>query len=223
MLKILSKFVLTIFPSVAASVIGAYIAHNYINARPAERASAVAAAASRTDDARADDSEIGGLPNVIAIPVNAKVATEASGATSEPPQRSATFSAPERMPASRERRSAVHMRTAHTVKRTSTSEHARGVASATPLPQAGPVVMPAVDLVPPAQTEAVTAAAPANAASGAARADSGRFMPSVEIPLLKRLASFSNDVETELVSRTMSTADDIATAAKSAFRVVMPR
>lgn len=49
MLKLVSKFAMDIFPSVIATILGAYIVNHYINTRPAAEASATAAAVSSAD------------------------------------------------------------------------------------------------------------------------------------------------------------------------------
>jgi len=62
MMKILSKFALDIFPSVIATIIGAYIVNHYIVAKPAPEAPAAVAsapsAATGTPEAAADTSNI---------------------------------------------------------------------------------------------------------------------------------------------------------------------
>ena len=54
MLKLVSKFAMDIFPSVLATIIGAYIVNHYINTRPAADAPATAAAVSSVDPKKAN-------------------------------------------------------------------------------------------------------------------------------------------------------------------------
>lgn len=241
MLAFISKFVLNIFPSVAASVIGAYIVHNYIYAKPAEPPPAVAASALAST---ADDVAMGRVPSIMAIPVNAKVAeAEAPVVARERAEPDTIASTTEKTATGRDKHSAVHARNARLIARaagerlgvanrgrrpaeTSLSQRERLQASnaATPAARSGPILMPAVDLVPGEHTG--EAADPSRIAmnSGSMRADPVRIFPAAaEVPFVKRLASLSNDVETKLVSQTLSTADDIVTVAKSAFHTVMPR
>lgn len=217
MLKLVSKFVLNIFPSVAASVIGGYIVHNYIYARPAAPVPAVTAA---TAEAVGGD----GSPFAAPIPVSAKV-VEAETPTASQPRPT-----PEAMPSRTIHRPArtvgerlgVARRGGHSVVLASQRERvpARGAAS----PVAAPVLMPALDLVPEPQrvessvgTEVDTAAAPT-------RADPDRLIPRVaELALIRRLSALSSDVETMLVSQTQSAADGVVTTAKSVFHAMLPR
>jgi hypothetical protein len=237
MLAFVSKFVLNIFPSVAASVIGAYIVHNYIYVKPAEPPRAVAASAVAS---KAVDVVVGHEPSIMPIPVNAKVAeVEAPAVARERAESDAIASTSDKTATGRDKHSAVHMRSAHALARaaserpavanragrsaetqTSQRERVQANSPATPAARSGPILMPAVDLVPDEQV-GEAAVQPRIAAT---RADPVRILPSTsEMPLMKRLASFSNDVETKLVSQTVSTADDIVTAAKSAFHTMMPR
>ena len=234
MLKFISKFVLNIFPSVAASVIGAYIVHNYITAKPAEPppAATASAVAPKSDSAGMDDGV-----SVMPIPVNAKVAeAEAPAVVPERANRESTA-------IGRDRHNAVHVRSAHALARsararlglvdhagrpaeTSTSqrEHVQASNAVIPAARSGPIVMPAVDFVPDEQGGQATDQPRAGMSSSSTPAGPMRILPSTtEMPLMKRLASFSNDVETKLVSQTLSTADDIVTVAKSAFHTVVPR
>lgn len=237
MLAFISKFVLNFFPSIAASVIGAYIVHNYINAKPAEPLPAVTASAVTSKA----DVAVGREPSIIPIPVNARVAeAEAPVVARERAESDAIASTSDKTATSRDKHSAVHVRNTHVLARatserlgithrsnsrsaeTSAAQRERVQASnaATPTTRSGQILMPAVDLVPDEQV-AEAAIQPQIAAT---RADPVRILPAAsEMPLMKRLASFSNDVETKLVSQTLSTADDIVTAAKSAFHTVMPR
>lgn len=236
MLTFISKFVLNIFPSVAASVIGAYIVHNYIYVKPAVPTPAVAAS---TVASHANDDAMGRGPSIMPIPVNAKVAeVEAPTVARERAELNAIAVASEKAATSRDRHSAVHVQSAHTVARAASErlgvahrgsraetqpaqrERIQASNAVTATPRSGPILMPAVDLVPDEQVgEAVV-----HPRVDATRADPVRILPTAaEMPLMKRLASFSNDVETRLVSQTLSTADDIVTAAKSAFHTVMPR
>lgn len=236
MLTFVSKFVLNIFPSVAASVIGAYIVHNYIYVKPAERPPAVAASvASKADEAVVDRG-----PSIMPIPVSADIAEAETHAVARERAETDTIASASDKTASRDKHSAVHMRNAHVLARaaserlgiahrrdnrsaeTPAAQRERVQASnlATPVVRSGPILMPAVDLVPDAQV----GDAAVQPQVEATRAGPVRILPSAsEMPLVKRLASFSNDVETKLVSQTLSTADDIVTAAKSAFQTVMPR
>lgn len=236
MLKFISKFVLNIFPSIAASVIGAYIVHNYINAKPAEPPPVVTASALAP---KADDGEVGRAPSIMPIPVSAKVA-EAPAVARERAEPDTIASTSDKTATSRDKHSAVHVRSAHVLARAASErlgiahrgnsrpaetsaaqrERVQASAAATATPRSGPILMPAVDLVPDGQI-GEAAVQPRVATT---RADPVRILPvAAELPLMKRLASFSNDVETKLVSQTLSTADDIVTAAKSAFHTVMPR
>lgn len=236
MLAFVSKFVLNIFPSVAASVIGAYIVHNYIYVKPAEPPPAIAASvASKADEAVVDRG-----PSIMPIPVSADIAEAETHAVARERAETDTIASASDKTASRGKHSAVHMRNAHVLARaaserlgiahrrdnrsaeTPAAQRERVQASnlATPVVRSGPILMPAVDLVPDAQV----GEAAVQPQVEATRAGPVRILPSAsEMPLVKRLASFSNDVETRLVSQTLSTADDIATAAKSAFHTVMPR
>lgn len=237
MLTFVSKFVLNIFPSVAASVIGAYIVHNYIYVKPAEPPRAVAAS---TVASKAVDVVVGHEPAIMPIPVNAKIAeVEAPAVARERVETDTIASTSEKTATSRDKHSAVHMRSAHTLARAAGErsavvnragrsaetlaaqrERVQANSLATPAARSGPILMPAVDLVPDEQV----GEAAVQPRVDATRADPVRILPSAsEMPLMKRLASFSNDVETKLVSQTLSTADDIVTAAKSAFHTVMPR
>lgn len=236
MLAFVSKFVLNIFPSVAASVIGAYIVHNYIYAKPAEPPPAVAASvASKADDAVVDRG-----PSIMPIPVSAKVAEAEAAAVARERAESDTIASTSDKTASRDKHSALHTRNAHVLARAASERlgiaHRRDNRSAetpaaqrervqagnvaTPVVRSGPILMPAVDLAPEAQV----GDGAVQPRVDATRAGPVRILPSAsEMPLVKQLASFSNDVETRLVSQTLSTADDIVTAAKSAFHTVMPR
>lgn len=237
MLTFISKFVLNIFPSVAASVIGAYIVHNYIYVKPAEPTPAVAVSAVAS---KADDVAMGRAPSIMPIPVNAKIAeAEAPAVARERAEPDTIVPASEKTATGGDKHSAVHVRSAHTLARPASErlgvahrgsrvaetpaaqrERIQASNAATATARSGPILMPAVDLVPDEQV-GEAAAQPRVAAT---RADPVRVLPSTsEMPLIKRLASFSNDVETKLVSQTLSTADDIVTAAKSAFHTVMPR
>lgn len=236
MLKFISKFVLNIFPSIAASVIGAYIVHNYIYVKPAEPPPAVTASALAPI---ADDGEVGRAPSIMPIPVSAKAA-EAPAVARERAEPDTIASTSDKTATSRDKHSAVHVRSAHVLARAASErlgiahrgnsrsaetsaaqrERVQASAAATAAPRSGPILMPAVDLVPDEQA-GEAAVQPRIAAT---RSDPVRILPAAtEMPLMKRLASFSNDVETKLVSQTLSTADDIVTAAKSAFHTVMPR
>ena len=70
MLKYITKFAMDILPSVAATIIGAYIVNHYIVAKPDTPAAAVASSADpktevKTDarpDAKPSASVVGGLP-----------------------------------------------------------------------------------------------------------------------------------------------------------------
>ena len=53
MLKLVSKFAMDIFPSVIATILGAYIVNHYINAKPPADAAATAAAVSTVDPKKA--------------------------------------------------------------------------------------------------------------------------------------------------------------------------
>ena len=236
MLAFVSKFVLNIFPSVAASVIGAYIVHNYIYVKPAEPPPAVAASvASKAHEAVVDRG-----PSIMPIPVSADIAEAETHAVARERAETDTIASASDKTASRDKHSAVHMRNAHVLARaaserlgiahrrdnrsaeTPAAQRERVQASnlATPVVRSGPILMPAVDLVPDAQV----GDAAVQPQVEATRAGPVRILPSAsEMPLVKRLASFSYDVETRLVSQTLSTADDIVTAAKSAFHTVMPR
>lgn len=237
MLTFISKFVLNIFPSVAASVIGAYIVHNYIYAKQAEPPPVVAASAvaSKPVDVAVDHE-----PAIMPIPVNVRVVeAEAPAVARERAESDTIASTSEKTATSRDKHSAVHMRSAHTLARAASErlgvvhrgsratgtpaaqrERIQASNAATGLPRSGPILMPAVDLVPDPQVGEATVLPPV----AATRTDSVRILPAAaEVPLMKRLASFSNDVETKLVSQSLSTADDIVTAAKSAFHTVMPR
>ncbi len=238
MLTFISKFVLNIFPSVAASVIGAYIVHNYIYVKPAVPPPAVAAstAASKTDDVA-----MGRVPSIMPIPVNAKLAEAETPVVAreraEPDTIVATF---EKTATNRDKHSAVHMRSAHTLARaagerlgvanrrsaetSSQRERLQASNAATPAAPSGPILMPAVDMVPDERIGEAADPSRIGMTASQTRADPVRIFPAaVEMPFVKRLASLSNDVETKLVSQTLSTADDIVTAAKSAFHTVMPR
>lgn len=237
MLTFISKFVLNIFPSVAASVIGAYIVHNYIYVKPAEPPPVVATSAVAS---KADDAAVGRQPAIMPIPVSAKVAeVEAPAVARERAESDKIASTSEKTATNQDKHSAVHVRSAHTSMRAASERlgvahrgsraaetptalrerlQASGAAPATP--RSGPILMPAVDLVPDEQA----GEAAVHPQVDATRGDPVRILPSAsEMPLVKRLASFSNDVETKLVSQTLSTADDIVTAARSAFHTVMPR
>jgi hypothetical protein len=240
MLKFISKFVLNIFPSVAASVIGAYIVHNYITAKPVEAPSATTAS---TVTPNASSAGVDNGPSVIPIPVNAKVAdVEAPAVTHERADRSSAVSTSDSTATGRDRHSAVHVRSAHALSRsarerlgvadrasrsaeTSPSQRERVQVSnaATPAARSGPIVMPAVDFVPDQQAGQAMDQLRIGMTSGSTRADPMSILPSAEMPLMKRLAGLSNDVEAKLVSQTLSTADDIVTVAKSAFHAVVPR
>lgn len=236
MLTFISKFVLNIFPSVAASVIGAYIVHNYIYVKPAEPPAVTASAVA----SKAVDVVVGHEPSIMPIPVNAKVAeAEAPAVARERAEPDTIASTSDKTATSRDKHSAVHVPSAHTLARAASERlgvaHRGSRAAETPAAQreriqasnaapattrSGPILMPAVDLVPDEEVGEATVQPRVTAT----RADPVRILPSTsEMPLMKRLASFSNDVETKLVSQTLSTADDIVTAAKSAFHTVMPR
>lgn len=237
MLTFISKFVLNIFPSVAASVIGAYIVHNYIYVKPAVPPPAVAAS---TVASNADDVAMGRGPSIMPIPVNAKIAeAEAPAVARERAEPDLIAATSEKAAMSRDKHSAVHMRSAHTLVRAASERlgvaHRGSRAAETPAAQreriqasnaatattrAGPILMPAVDVVPDEQV----GRAAVQPRVDATLADPVRILPvAAEMPLMKRLASLSNDVETKLVSQTLSTADDIVTAAKSALHTVIPR
>ena len=64
MLKYVSKFAMDILPSVAATIIGAYIVNHYITAKPATDApaAAVSAANSNKADVRSDGKSLANLP-----------------------------------------------------------------------------------------------------------------------------------------------------------------
>lgn len=237
MLAFISKFILNIFPSVAASVIGAYIVHNYVYARPAEPPSAVATSAIAS---KAVEVAVGREPSIMPIPVNTMVAeAEASAVARKRAEPDPITATSDKTTIGRDQNSAVHVRNAHTLARTARErlglahrdnraaetlaaqrERIQASTAATVTTRSGPILMPAVDLVPDEQVGEATV----HPRAAATRADPVRILPSTsEMPLMKRLASFSNDVETKLVSQTLSTADDIVTAAKSAFHMVMPR
>lgn len=237
MLTFISKFVLNIFPSVAASVIGAYIVHNYIYVKPAEPPPAVAAS---TIASNADDVTMGRGPSIIPIPVNAKGAeTEVPAVAHERAEPDAIASTPDKTATSQGKHSAIHVRNAHVSARAASErpgithrnsrsaetsaaqrEHVQASNTAIVTTRSDPILMPAVDFVPDEQAGEATA----QPRIAATRADPVRILPATsEMSLIKRLASFSNDVEAKLVSQTLSTADDIVTAAKSAFHTVIPR
>ncbi len=58
MLKLVSKFAMDIFPSVIATIVGAYIVNHYINIKPAADAAATAAAVSSAEPKKAN-SKVG--------------------------------------------------------------------------------------------------------------------------------------------------------------------
>jgi hypothetical protein len=62
MLKYITKFAMDILPSVAATIIGAYIVNHYIVAKPDTPAAAVASAADPKTDGKPSASVVGGLP-----------------------------------------------------------------------------------------------------------------------------------------------------------------
>lgn len=247
MLKFISKFVLNIFPSVAASVIGAYIVNNYIyiSAKPAESPSAIAASmfAPKADGTRADN-----VPSVTPIPVNIKVVeAEAPIAAPERAEPGMVVPASETTTAGRDKRSAVHMRNAHPLARSTgerpsvanrggrlaeTSALSRervhaGIATtstARSLPPPNQILMPAVDIVPDEQNREAAAQARIGTAASPTHVGQDRIIPpATELPLMKRLSVFSTDVETTLVSQTQSAADGLVTTAKSVFHAVLPR
>lgn len=241
MLKFISKFVLNIFPSVAASVIGAYIVHNYINAKPAEPPPAVAAStlASKVDyGVRADG------PSIMPIPVNAKVVeAEAPVVARERAEPGPIASTSEKAATGRDKHSAVHVRNAHVLARAAGEHsgvvnrggrlaensatqrgHLQGNNAGSPAVRSGPILMPAVDFVPDERSRDAPAQARIGTMSGTPRTDPDRIVPpTAELPLMKRLSAFSTDVETTLVSQTQSAADGIVTTAKSVFHAVLPR
>ncbi|MGN6311861.1 MAG: hypothetical protein ACTHNN_20165 [Xanthobacteraceae bacterium] len=174
------------------------------------------------------------------IPINAKVAeVEAPAVARERAEPDTTAITSEKAATSRDKHSAVHVRNVHTLARAASEglgvahrgsraaetsaaqrESIQASNAATATTRSGPILMPAVDLVPDEQG----AEAAVQPRVDATRADPVRILPAAsEMPLMKRLTSFSNDVETKLMSQTMSTANDIVTAAKSALHTVMPR
>jgi hypothetical protein len=238
MLKFISKFVLTIFPSVAASVIGAYIAHNYINAKPADQTSAVATSVLTPG---ADSAAGNAVLPVTPIPVNARVADAAVSAASRSRVTSDDVASTGESAAPGRDRHAAHPRHVNAAARAAgerlgIAHRSRAVevsgsprervhtgnveTSAAP---AHPVLMPAVDLVPDDQSAPSPAQGEIGVTSDATRAGPDRTFQAADIPLMKRLAGLSSDMETKLVSQTLSTADDIVTAAKSAIQAVMTR
>lgn len=214
MLKVISKFVLSIFPSVAASVIGGYIVHNYIYARPAGPAPAVTASAAGTT----------GAPVAMPMPVNVKVVEAETPPASQPRPMPEAVSSRNVHGSARTtgERLGVARRGGHPVVLASQRERvpARGAAS----PAAAPVLMPALDLVPEPQRVEAPAQTRIDTASALMRGDADRMMPRVaEFPLMKRLSALSTDVETMLVSQTQSAADGVVTTAKSVFHAILPR
>ncbi len=236
MLKSISKFVLNVFPSLAASVVGGYIVHNYINVKPLAQPPAVAASMLTT---KADDAAIDAARFVMPVPVNARVSeTETPAVAGDRTKSGSVASTSGSTVTGRDKPSAVYVRNANgsaraAGERLEGANHGRRSAqmsvqrerlqvssAATATSRSGPIVMPAVDLVPDEQA----GGAGVQPRVAATRDDPVRIFPSTsQMPLMKRLASFSNDVETKLVSQTLSTADDIVMAAKSVFHTVMPR
>ena len=216
MLKLISKFVLNVFPSVAASVIGGYIVHNYIYARPAAPASTLA---SKADTVAIDDA-----PFAMPIPVVDKaVATETPAASRQRPEAVAISSRnldePKRTVG--ERLNVVH-RGGHVGMAASQRERVSTRVAAAP--PAAAAVTPAINLVPEAQDVEMPARPRIDAAAASARTGLDRLIPPMaEMPLIKRLSALSTDVETMLVSQTQSAADGVATTAKSVLHAVLPR
>lgn len=208
MLKLISKFVLNVFPSVAASVIGGYIVHNYIYARPAAPA-VTASTPART----ADTAGTGGVPFAVPVPVIEKtVATEMPAASPQRPISSQSVRGPAR--AAGERFNIAH-RGGHADVMAPQREYAaaRGV-----------VPMPAIELAADAKRAEPPAGPPIDLLAASARPGPGRLIPAVtEFPLVRRLSALSADVETMLVSQTLSVADGVATTAKSVLTALSPR
>ncbi|MCO5130576.1 MAG: hypothetical protein M9932_08410 [Xanthobacteraceae bacterium] len=211
MLKLISKFVLNVFPSVAASVIGGYIVHSYIYARPVAPAVTVSAPAWTADTARID-----GAPVAMPVPVVEKaVATETPVASPQRPEAAAISSRSARGPArtASERFNVTH-RGGHALLPAPQREHAAH----------GAMLMPAVETVSDPQGAESPIGPPIDLVATPVRSGLDRLIPPVaEMALVKRLSALSTDLETMLVSQTRSAADGVAMTAKSVFHAMMPR
>ncbi len=245
MIKFVSKFMLDILPSVAATVIGAYIVNHYIIARPAppvaaitspQPASAETRPAPASDKARAasDRPEAAKRTTAAAAPVEKSRHDHlAAGTTSRPGAVSASSAEARR--ASAEPREANELARAAIERLRSANPDSHAVepsarvhepqrASAAPLPTIAP--LPPAISVSNTEPELLRGAGygPAHPAAEAAEAerDQVRLAPPRDIPISSGLLSQSENSSLLPSASQRTVADDMFDAAKSVFHAVLP-
>ena len=253
MIKFVSKFVLEILPSIAATVIGAYIVNHYIIAKPATQPAAAVAstAVPATADADAKPPEArGNVKQAADKPAVAAVASSDKQAADKPVQHEhaaartiSVVSTP-----AESRRVAEEPREANELARAAIERLRASNAPVRPaeasargheLQRASVVAIPSVQPLPPAiniATPAVEEPRPADGrqsmmqpriAADAAASDPDRLIPPADIPFGSRPFGVSeNRLENSSLASAVphtTVADDMFAAARSVFHAVLPR
>ena len=252
MIKFVSKFVLEILPSIAATVIGAYIVNHYIIAKPATQPAA--AVASTAVPATADaDIDVSGQHNVKQAadkPAVAAVASSDKQAADKPAQHehAAARIIPVVSTPAESRRVAEEPREANELARAAIERLRASNAPVRPaeasargheLQRASVVAIPSVQPLPPAiniMTPAVEEPRPADGrqsmmqpriAADAAASDPDRLIPPADIPFGSRpFGGSENRLENSSLASAVpptTVADDMFAAARSVFHAVLPR
>jgi len=237
MIKFVSKFVLEILPSIAATVIGAYIVNHYIIAKPATQPAAAVAstAVPATADADAKPPEARGhVKQAADKPAQHEHAAARIIPVVSTPAESRRV-AEEPREANELARAAIERLRASNAPVRPAEASARGHE----LQRASVVTIPSVQPLPPAiniTTPAVEEPRPADGrqsmmqpriAADAAASDPDRLIPPADIPFGSRPFGVSeNRLEnSSLASAAPHTtvADDMFAAARSVFHAVLPR
>jgi len=234
MMKYLSKFVLDILPSIAATVIGAYIVNHYIIAKPTPAAPAAVASTAaprsptpipdvKSAPATADTTAPPVVRDVVQKPAPSKLASEKAA---EKPANEKSAGAPTaRQDANDLARAAIErLRGSNPVNQsveavTRPREVHRVSVAAAPAaePVAQPASMTAMQPLPPA----IAIATPAVRIDE--KVDSDRLIPPADIPSASGMFGLAAGGASAATASHTTVADDVVAAAKSVFQAVLPR
>jgi hypothetical protein len=239
MLAYLKKFILDILPSVAATVIGAFVVHYYIvpSAQKATSPVAVSTSAESRPAPTDNDAFAKGIAEKTSIDKTAERASEkGQSATAADSKRRVAktgphvpeSSAPEPAGDARtlaraalerlrggEAPRAVQAATHHPAE-TSNATGAQAIAAAAPAPIATPVTIPAGSADWPNPQAATAPAAALPPLETRRTAEAPRPTPPADIPA-------APPIELQTAPAPTTVADDVVSAAKSVFHAVLPR
>lgn len=233
MIKFVSKFVLEVLPSIAATVIGAYIVNHYIIAKPATQPAAAVAstAVPATADADAKPPEArGNVKQAADKPAQHEHAAARIIPVASTPAESRRVAEEPREANELARAAIERLRASNAPVRP-----AEASARSHELQRASVVAIPSVQPLPPAiniATSAVEEPRPADGrqsmmqpriAADAAANDPDRLIPPADIPFASRLFGGSENSSLAPAAPHTTVADDMFAAARSVFHAVLPR